>query len=187
MPPRLFYIETTWSVLCSFRSGDWMAYLALQEPTCRILSSRFASLSSLRGGKNVPVWSLLRRSRTRSSCGLWLPFPPSSKVWTIDSSWSLKNSSLVYLDGDYGLCPFGSTSPQTVQKSPASSRGFFVNQISSSVPLASYPGPRMVTLFLVPIRMFRWRLLWPCLRDQWDFLDDQFQVSRFPLCRELLP
>ena len=41
-----------------------MAYLALPEPTCRILSSRFASLSSLRGGKNVPIWSLLRQSHT---------------------------------------------------------------------------------------------------------------------------
>ena len=30
------------------------------------------------------------------------------------------------------------------------------------------------------------RLLQPCLRDQWDFLDDQFQVSWSPLCREYL-
>ena len=29
------------------------------------------------------------------------------------------------------------------------------------------------------------RLLQPCLQDQWDFLDDQFQVSWFPLYREL--
>ena len=28
------------------------------------------------------------------------------------------------------------------------------------------------------------RLLQPCLQDQWDFLDDQFQVSWFPLYRE---
>ena len=41
---------------------------------------------------------------------IMLPFPPSSKVWTIDSSWSFQNSSLVYLDGDFGLCLFGSTS-----------------------------------------------------------------------------
>ena len=32
--------------------------------------------------------------------------------------------------------------------------------------------------------MFRRRLLQPCLQDQWDFLDDQFQVSWFPLYRE---
>ena len=30
------------------------------------------------------------------------------------------------------------------------------------------------------------RLLQPCLQDQWDFLDDQFQVSWSPLCREFL-
>ena len=39
-------------------------------------------------------------------------------------------------------------------------------------------------VFLVPDGMFRMRLLQPCLQDQWDFLDDQFQVSQFPLCRE---
>ena len=32
--------------------------------------------------------------------------------------------------------------------------------------------------------MFRRRLLQPCLQDQWDFLNDQFQVSWFPLYRE---
>ena len=30
----------------------------------------------------------------------------------------------------------------------------------------------------------RMRLLQLCLKDQWDFLDDQFQVSWSPLCRE---
>ena len=34
--------------------------------------------------------------------------------------------------------------------------------------------------------MLRMRLLQPCLKNQWDFLDDQFQVSWFPLCREYL-
>ena len=38
--------------------------------------------------------------------------------------------------------------------------------------------------FLVPDGMFRRRLLQPCLQDQWDLLDDQFQVSSFPLYRE---
>ena len=32
--------------------------------------------------------------------------------------------------------------------------------------------------------MLRMRLLQLCLKDQWDFLDDQFQVSWSPLCRE---
>ena len=37
---------------------------------------------------------------------------------------------------------------------------------------------------LVSGGMLRMRLLQLCLKDQWDFLDDQFQVSWFPLCRE---
>ena len=32
--------------------------------------------------------------------------------------------------------------------------------------------------------MFQRRLLQPCLQDQWDLLDNQFQVSWFPLYRE---
>ena len=37
---------------------------------------------------------------------------------------------------------------------------------------------------LVSGGMLRMRLLQVCLKDQWDFLDDQFQVSWSPLCRE---
>ena len=37
---------------------------------------------------------------------------------------------------------------------------------------------------LVPGGMLRMRSLQLCLKDQWDFLDDQFQVSWSPLCRE---
>ena len=37
---------------------------------------------------------------------------------------------------------------------------------------------------LVPSGMLRMRLLRICLKDQWDFLDDQFQVSWSPPCRE---
>ena len=37
---------------------------------------------------------------------------------------------------------------------------------------------------LVPDGMLRMRLLQICLKDQWDFLDDQFQVSWSPPCRE---
>ena len=37
---------------------------------------------------------------------------------------------------------------------------------------------------LVSGGMLRMRLLQLCLKDQWDFLDDQFQVSWPPLCRE---
>ena len=37
---------------------------------------------------------------------------------------------------------------------------------------------------LVPGGMLRMRSLQLCLKDQWDFLDDHFQVSWSPLCRE---
>ena len=37
---------------------------------------------------------------------------------------------------------------------------------------------------LVPGGMLRMRLLQLCLKNQWDFLDDQFQVSWSPPCRE---
>ena len=37
---------------------------------------------------------------------------------------------------------------------------------------------------LVPGGMLRMRLLQLCFKDQWDFLDDHFQVSWSPLCRE---
>ena len=39
-------------------------------------------------------------------------------------------------------------------------------------------------ILLVSVGMIRMRLLQLCLKDQWDFLDDQFQVSWSPLCRE---
>ena len=89
----------------------------------------------------------------------------------------------MYLGVEFGLCLLWLDLLQTGQQSPATTRGFSVNHISSSVPLASYPGPLIVS-FLVPDGMFRRRLLQPCLQDQWDFLDDQFQVSWFPLYRE---
>ena len=41
-------------------------------------------------------------------------------------------------------------------------------------------------ILLVPGGMIRMRLLQLCLKDQWDFLDDQFQVSWSLLCRENL-
>ena len=122
-------------------SGSTGAYM--QDPLITIRVVIFASWRKER--TSLESTASVSHPRTRSSCGLWLPFPPSSKVWTIDSSWSLQNSSLVYLDGDFGLCLLWLDLPQTVQKSPASTRGFSVNHISSSVPLASYPGPRIVT------------------------------------------
>ena len=64
-------------------------------------SSRFASLSPLRGKrKAVSVQGPLLRSHTRAPSlhedyGSHFRHPP--QVWTIDSSWPIQNSSLVYL------------------------------------------------------------------------------------------
>ena len=41
-------------------------------------------------------------------------------------------------------------------------------------------------IFLVSDGMLRMRLLQLCLKDQWDFVDDQLKVSWSPLCREYL-
>ena len=82
----------------------------MQDPLITIRVVIFASWRKER--TSLGSTASVSHPRTRSSYGLWLPFPPSSKVWTIDSSWSLQNSSLVYLDGDFGLCLFGLTSPR---------------------------------------------------------------------------
>ena len=84
-----------------------MAYLALQgaymqDPLITIRVVIFASWGKERTSPESTA--SVAHPRARSSCGLWLPFPPSSKVWTIDSSWSLQNSSLVYLGGEFSLC-----------------------------------------------------------------------------------
>ena len=70
---------------------------------------------------------------------LYLP-----QVWTIDSSWTLQNSSLVYLVMEFGLCLVWLDLLQTSQKSPANTLGVSVNPISSSIPLALFPGPLIV-------------------------------------------
>ena len=115
----------------------------MQDPLITIRVVIFASWRKER--TSLESTASVSHPCTRSSCGLWLPFPPSSKVWTIDSSWCLQNSSLVYLGREFGLCLLWLDLPQTVQQSPASTRGFSVNHISSRVPLASYPGPLIVT------------------------------------------
>ena len=87
---------------------------------------------------------------------------------------------------EFGLCPFWLDLLQTGRQSPAITRGF----LSTTSPPASL-WHRILDhfsslSFLVLDGMFRMRLLFPCLQDQWDFLDDQFQVSWFPLYREFL-
>ena len=87
---------------------------------------------------------------------------------------------------EFGLCPFWLDLLQTGRQSPRITRGF----LSTTSPPASL-WHRILDhfssfSFLVPDGMFRMRLLLPCLQDRWDFLDDQFQVSWFPLYREFL-
>ena len=78
-------------------------------------SSRFASLSSLRGGrKDVPVQGPLLRSHNHAPSlhedyGSHFCHPP--QVWTIDSSWLIQNSSLVYLGMEIQSLPFMARPP----------------------------------------------------------------------------
>ena len=103
--------------------------------------------------KDVPVRGPLLRShnlapRLHEDYGSHFRHPP--QVWTIDSSWPLQNSSLVYLGVKFGLCLLWLDLLQRSQQSPATTRGVSVNPISSSVPLASYPGPLIVPYFSRP-------------------------------------
>ena len=78
-------------------------------------SSRFASLSSLRGPKkDVPVRGPLLRPHNLTPClhedyGSHFRHPP--QVWMIDSSWPLQNSSLVYLGVEIRSLPFMARPP----------------------------------------------------------------------------
>ena len=78
-------------------------------------SSLFASLSSLRGGrKDVPVQGPLFRSHNRAPSlhedyGSHFRHPP--QVWTIDSSWSFQNLSLVHLGVEIRSLPFMARPP----------------------------------------------------------------------------
>ena len=117
------------------------AYLQVPLITIRVVI--FASWWK----KDVPVRGLVLRSHTlapslHEDYDSHFRHPP--QVWTIDSSWPLQNSSLVYLGVEFGLCLLWLDLLQTGQQSPATTRGVSVNHISSSVPLASYPGPLIV-------------------------------------------
>ena len=103
--------------------------------------------------------------RTKSSWGLWLPFPPSSTSmddWLILTSSELVTS--VSRRGDSVFAFYGSTSSRRVS-----------NLLRLLEEFLSTPSP--------PASLWH-RILG--LKDHWDFLDDQFQVSWFPLCREFL-
>ena len=101
------------------------------------------------------------------------PIPPSSNEWPIDSSWSLQNSSLVYLGVEFGLCPLWLVLLQTGQQSPATTRRFLSTTSSASLWRRTL-GHLSSLNFHIPDGIFQMRMLQLFLEDQWDFLDDQF-------------
>ena len=103
----------------------------------------------------------------------WHPGQPHEVV-----SGSLSVPS-VLRHGDPFSAFYCSSHTSTSQRSHSTDRGVPINLVSSSVPLASPSRPPVFSG-----GMIRMRLLQLCLKDQWDFLDDQFQVSWSPLCRE---
>ena len=108
----------------------------------------------------------------------WHPGQPHEVV-----SGSLSvHSVLGHGDPFSALCCSSHTS--TSQQSYSTDRGVPINPVSSSVPLASPSRPPVFPDSSRLRRMIRMRLLQLCLKGQWDFLDDQFQVSWSPLCRE---
>ena len=111
-------------------------------------------------------------------------FPPSSTImddWLILASSELVTS--VSRRGNSVFAFYGLTSRRV-----SNLLRLIEEFLSTPSPPASiwhrFLGHLSSLTFLVPDGMFRMRLLQPCLQDQWDFLDDQFQVSWFPLCRE---
>ena len=140
--------------------------------------------------KDVPVQGPLLRSHNRASSlhedyGSHFRHPP--QVWTIDSSWPIQNSSLVYLGVEIRSLPFMARPPPVRVSNLLRLLEEFLSTPSPPASLWHRILGHLSSLtFLVPDGMFRMRLLQPCLQDQWDFLDDQFQVSWSPLCREFL-
>ena len=190
-------------------------------------SSRFASLSSLRGrGKDVPVQGPLFGLTTVPQVFTRIMAPVSAILhkygvrmlrylddWLILASTELaclqsrdrlltvctelgiqvnltKSSlvptqSLVYLGMEIRSLPFiARPTPARVSNLLRLIEEF----LSTPSPPASLwrrlLGHLSSLTLLVPGGMLRMRLLQLCLKDQWDFLDDQFQVSWSPLCRE---
>ena len=121
------------------------------------------------------------RDRLLSVCtelGIQVNFKKSSLVPT---------QSLVYLGMEIQSLPF------IARPTPARANNLIrliEEFLSTPSPLAllwrRLLGHLSSLILLVSGGMIRMRLLQLCLKDQWDFLDDQFQVSWSPLCREEL-
>ena len=192
MSPRLF-LHGDSTVSPSFHSPRRLDGLSgsagsLPAGSC---SSRFASLSSLLGRrKDVPIQGPLLRSHNRApglheDYGFHFRHPP--QVWTIDSSWPIQNSSLVYLGMEIQSLPFMARPPPIRVSNLLRLLEEFLSTPSPPASLwRRLLGHFSSLTFLVPDEILRMRLLQPCLKDQWDFLDDQFQVFWSPLCRVYL-
>ena len=197
------------------------------RPPAGSCSSRFASLSSLRGrGKDVPVqgplfWSHNCAPSFHKNYGSRFRHPP--QVWGQDASLpgrlahpGLFGARLFTVEGQApdSMHRTGHPGqPHEMSLVPTQSLVYLGMEIRS-LPFIARPTPvrvsnllRLIEEFLstpsppaslwrrllghlssltllVSGGMLRMRLLQFCLRDQWDFLDDQFQVSWSPLCRE---
>ena len=108
----------------------------------------------------------------------WHPGQPHEVVSSSHSVTSISRH------GDSVSAFYSSTYSSTGQQSPATDRGVFVNPSPAASLWRRLPGHLSSLTLLVSGGMLRMRLLQLCLKDQWDFLDDQFQVSWSPLCRE---
>ena len=119
------------------------------------------------------------RDRLLSVCkelGIQVNFKKSSLVPT---------QSLVYLGMEIQSLPF------IARPTPARANNLIrlIEEFLSTPSPPAFLWRRLLghlssLILLVSGRLIRMRLLQLCLKDQWDFLDDQFQVSWSPLCRE---
>ena len=190
-------------------------------------SSRFASLSSLRAGREaLPIQGPLLRSHDSASSlhedyGTSVRHPP--QAWGQDASLpgrlahpGLFRNRLSSVEGQAPDSLYRTWHPGQPHEVVSSSLSVhsLLGHGDLSLPFVACPTPtradnliRLIEEFLstpsppaflwrrllghlsslillVPGGMIRMRLLQLCLKDQWDFLDDQLQVSWSPLCRE---
>ena len=173
-------------------------------------SSRLASFSSLRAGREAlpiqgPVSAILHKYGVRMLRYLddWLILA-SSEIACLQSrdrllavctelgiqvnltkSSLIPSQSIVYLGMEILSLPF-------IARPTPTRAGNLIRLIEEFLSTSSPPaflwhrllGHLSSLILLVPGGMIRMRLLQLCLKDQWDFLDDQFQVSWSLLCRE---
>ena len=128
---------------------------------------------------STEITCIQSRDRLLSVCkelGIQVNFKKSSLVPT---------QSLVYLGMEIQSLPF------IARPTPARANNLIrlIEEFLSTPSPPAFLWRRLLghlssLILLVSGGIIRMRLLQLCLKDQWDFLDDQFQVSWSPLCRE---